>query len=611
MGSKKNIILNISTIILIVLSFLILDLGLRFITYDSFKFYSYLKFTPLGFSLSWISLIVGILFLISKKKRKIFYSILLIFYILITYSQYICFQNLGKFYGISDIFLVSEGAEYFKDAIKRTDLKIILVLIIPIILAIITIKLINITIDKKNDKQDKIFIICMTLIGLIGFRSAAILNMGEDENSYKASVNVIIVYEDFKDPTKTLQATGVFENLSRGIYMFAKKKIVDNTEEKLEKIDKYLESNNKQLVKNEYTGIFKDKNLIYILMESIDNILVTEEVMPTLTKLRKEGINFYNKYTPFFGGGQTINSEFATNTGLYSPNDVNIYDVENTYNTSLANKFKSIGYSTASIHFNNGFYYNREIFHTNLGYDNHYALADMELDNDEYNYKMDSNLIKSKKVYELISREDKFLTYITTYSAHMPYDMDEAKCQEIDYGLNDSQSELACAKNLARDTDEMIRLLIEKLEEEDKIDDTVLVFTSDHYMYGYTNINEERALHNEYLLQNTPFIIWAENLESEEITKVVDQADILPTILNMFDISYDPNLYVGEDIFSQNRKNYVYFNEDTYYDGFELYQLNDDGGDAKTYKEINETIKFNDNLIYTNYLKVEEKEELN
>ena len=74
-------------------------------------------------------------------------------------------------------------------------------------------------------------------------------------------------------------------------------------------------------------------------------------------------------------------------------------------------------------------------------------------------------------------------------------------------------------------------------------------------------------------------------------------------ILNMLNIEYDPNLYIGEDAFSKNRKNYIYFNEDTYYDGQTLYDINNYNKDKAIYKEIKETIQFNDNLINTDYLK--------
>ena len=72
----------------------------------------------------------------------------------------------------------------------------------------------------------------------------------------------------------------------------------------------------------------------------------------------------------------------------------------------------------------------------------------------------------------------------------------------------------------------------------------------------------------------------------------------------MFGIEYNPNYYIGEDIFDKNRKNYIYFNEDTYFDGKTLYDINKVSKDKKIYKEIKETIKYNYNLIDTNYLKV-------
>ena len=287
---------------------------------------------------------------------------------------------------------------------------------------------------------------------------------------------------------------------------------------------------------------------IYILIP----IIIVLLFIPTLKNINfgldlQGGFEILYKIKPLSGNGELTGE-----------------DLNNTYKTSFANKFKEVGYNTASIHFNNGFYYNRKEFHENLGYDNHYALKDMKLNHKKYDYEYDSNLLKDEKVADLIVREDKFLTYIITYSAHLPYAPDDIKCKEINYGLRGTNEELTCIKNFAKETDEMIRLLIKKLNEEKKLDDTVLIFTTDHYIYGYSYISDLRKESNVYKLQNTPFIIWSKNIEHKDIDILLDSADILPTIFNMFDISYDPNLYIGEDVFSKNRKNYVYFNEETY-----------------------------------------------
>ena len=172
------------------------------------------------------------------------------------------------------------------------------------------------------------------------------------------------------------------------------------------------------------------------------------------------------------------------------------------------------------------------------------------------------------------------------------------------YGFTSTDSAMACIRNLVYDTDEMIRLLIERLKEDNKLDNTVLVMVSDHYMYGYSNVNKKKKIDNKYLLQHTPFIIWGSNINHVDVDNMVDTADILPTVLNLFGISYDPNYYVGEDAFSNDRDNYIYFSSDDYFDGEKLYSANNGNGDKKIYDDIDKKIRFNNSLIDSNYLKL-------
>jgi phosphoglycerol transferase MdoB-like AlkP superfamily enzyme len=607
--SKKNIIMNIIIIIGMILSYLIIDVGLRFITYDNYKFYEYTKLTPSLFSLSFISIYVGIFYLLKKRYRQIFYIINLLIFNLICYSQYLHFKVLQRFYSINDLFLAKEGFNYFKYAVNKSDIKIFIVIILSLILGISVSLLSKKYNETYRDKLYFIFMILFTTLCSVSLYICAYFQLGKESldgsSSYADSISAKSIYKDFNNPNKNMQVVGLYENLYRGIYLYIRNDSNKTKNAKI-KVKQYLkDNNNDNLNSNDYTGIFEGKNIIVILMESIDSFLVNEEVMPTLNKLSNEGINFLNRYSPAFGGGETINSEFALNTGLYSNNDNNIYNLNNTYKTSLANKFKSKNYSTVSIHFNNGYYYNRTEFHKNLGYDRHYALLDMnDIDGDKYNYEYDSNLIKSDKVYNLIVRDNNYLSFITTYSAHLPYDITNEKCQNNKYNYQESDNELRCIYNLARDTDNMISLLIERLDKDNKLDDTVLVLASDHYMYGYSGLSNIKQEKNQYLLQKTPFIIWNKNIKHENIDKLVDTADILPTILNMFNIDYDSRFYVGEDVFSDNRDNYVYFDNDVYYDGKNLYDIDNKSSNQEIYTKIRNKIDFNKYLIDSNYLKV-------
>lgn len=608
--NKKNIIMNIIIIICLTLSYWIIDIGIRFLSYDTYQFYSYKSLAPSLFTLGWSSLFIGIYYLIPIKKRKIFYIISIIISNLIALSQYLHFLNLERFYGISDIFLLKEGSKYLGYALLKVDIKILTIILISLTLGLIALKLSKNYHETYRDKLYFTFVIIFTIICTTSLFLCAKFKLGKESiDSYSASLSPLEVYTEFNDPNKNMQVTGLYTSLSRGFKLYINKQLNNNTQELTNEITTYINQNTKTIEKNNYTGIFKDKNLIVILMESIDTFLITEEIMPTLYKLSNEGLNFINRYSPSFGGGQTINSEFALNTSLYTSLEGNIYNYNNTYKTSLANKFKSAGYTANSIHFNSGYYYNRNNFHLNLGYDNHYALADMDLEHDKYNYEYDSNLINDPNVANLIINNDNFLTLITTYSTHLPYNFSNEKCIDVKYRLTvPGNIELTCINNLARDTDEMFRLLIELLDKEQILDDTVLVIASDHYMYGYSKVGAQKNTYNSYLLQHTPLIIWNTNIEAENIDIPVDTADILPTILNLFAIDYDPNLYIGEDAFALNRNNYIYFSEDVYYKDNTLYDAATNPGEKSIYQEIKKTIKFNNNLVESNYLKLETKD---
>ena len=84
--NKKNIIMNIIIIILMTLSYFIIDIGIRYLSYDTYQFYSYKLLSPSLFTLSWISLFIGIFYLIPKKKRQIYYIITLSFLMQLHYQ---------------------------------------------------------------------------------------------------------------------------------------------------------------------------------------------------------------------------------------------------------------------------------------------------------------------------------------------------------------------------------------------------------------------------------------------------------------------------------------------------------------------------------------------
>ena len=162
--------------------------------------------------------------------------------------------------------------------------------------------------------------------------------------------------------------------------------------------------------KNEYTGIFGDKNLIVILMESIGEIAIHPELFPNIYKLYSEGITFKNNYSPR-NSCSTGNNEMASMTSLYTINNTctaNTYK-KNTYFQSIFNHFNSLGYATSSYHNYAEFYYSRRIIHPNMGSTTYRNAADLKIKWSALyeEWPSDVDLIETATPYFI--NEDKFM----------------------------------------------------------------------------------------------------------------------------------------------------------------------------------------------------------
>ena len=613
----RNFIIGIG----IFFSFFILDVSLRMYSNQYVGFYRWTHASPNLFTFSWIFFIIGFLYLLPKKIRMITYLVLSMISNVIIYAEYLHFSILKRFFTFSDILLAKEGSDYFLYAIRKTSMKIVFVIIVSMLITAFTLWMMKKTEEMNRNRYYYLFLILAVVLLVGGTRMIATYKLGAkvDPLTWEASFKPKNIYIDFNHQNKSLEVSGIYELLFRSTYLYMKDNLTINKKKIREEIDEELNQRNllnkNSQLENEYTNLLVGKNVIYILMESIDSWLVTEEVMPTLYQLQKTGLHFTNRYTPSFGGGQTLNSEFAMNTGLYAvENSKAIYNYDkNTFSYSLANMLKKHGYSAISIHTNSGNFYNRTYFHEALGFDHHYALDDMrDINHQQYNYYNDSSLVKNSETYDLIVREEPFFSFVITYSAHVPYDDTNDRCVTDPYHLKvEGNKELSCIRNLAKETDEMLRILIEQLERDNLLEDTVLVLATDHYTYGYEDqdyIKDYKNTTNEYLLQNVPLIIWNPSIEPKEIDTIMDTADILPTLLNMLGIAYYPNYYIGTDVFSEQHEKFVYFSSDTFYDGETLYE--GEAVDSSKVGYVNEIIArirekrdLNNKLIISDYFR--------
>ena len=562
------------------------------------------------FSLSWI-LVVFFIFYISKNKRKlIIYNIMHILMITLFVVQICYCQEMHKFMVFSDLFVAGEGLQYIASIIPCFDYTMGFIAVCNIFILIGINKLLK-DIKTRSNHYSKL-IIFLLLVFIISFRLVSYISLGYEtkdtslQNKYETNYNAKDIYNDYINPNTSMYVSGLYEYGLRTIYKYFYNLITIDKDALKEEIDVYNSLYGYTVDDNDYTGIFKDKNVIYVLMESVDSWTIDDDTMPTLNRLKNTGLNFTNRYSPFFNGGQTINSEFSMNTGLYAITDYDtIFDIDTVdYKYSLANTLKSNGYKVNSFHANTGKFYNRREFHKLLGYENHYSAVDLQkekkLDKNK-NYFVDSNFISNEYLSNLILNKDsKFLSFITTYSGHLDYNKFNKVFKETEGSIPNKYEyeEEYIYRTLVNDTDKFLSILIDKLESTGLIVNTVLVLVTDHYSYGYSDseyVAMKKGVSNDpKSLQNTPVIIWSKDIEHKNINTIMDTADILPTLLNMLGIKYNPMNYIGEDVFGEYHDNFIWFSDGTVFS-------NNDTNNKSYLAKANLNIIKNRNILLTNY----------
>lgn len=328
------------------------------------------------------------------------------------------------------------------------------------------------------------------------------------------------------------------------------------TNKNLIKIDEYM-SNEKPTNKNMYTGFFENKNLIFIVAESFSNMSVDEKLTPTLYKLVNNGFTFNNFYTP--NNASTIGGEFQALTGLYADNSIltKWRSGKNYFPYGLGTVFKEKGYSTYAYHNNSYTFQDRYKYLKSQGLDNFKACFNGLEKKINCHIWPESDIEMVNATMSDYINKDKFLAYYMTVSGHFEYSYNDnfIASKNKKYVKDLKYSEEAKAYLATQiELDKALESMINKLKQANKLDDTVIVLLADHYPYQLSlkAINEISSYKKDNIVgvNKSNLIIWNNKMDNVVVDKTAMSLDVLPTILNLFNIEYDSRLIVGKDILS-------------------------------------------------------------
>lgn len=355
----------------------------------------------------------------------------------------------------------------------------------------------------------------------------------------------------------------------------------------LKKVTDYYKENKYTPSNNEYTNIFKGKNIIVIHAESMQKFTMdltfnNKEVTPNLNKLANEGIFFSNFYSQV-GVGTSSDAEFTFNTSLMPSTKgtvfVNYFDRDYI---SIPKLLKEQGYYTYSMHANTGEFWNRNTMHKSLGYDKFYNKDSYTIDetiglglSDKSFFRQSVDIMKQIKEEE----NKPFYSLLIMLSNHTPFS-DLALMEDYKTTIDVTIDNQTVTRDYLNNTtmgnylrsvhyaDSAIGEFIDNLDKEGLLENTVLVIYGDHdarldfedfnLLYNYDPItdtikteNDEGYIpytkYNYELDRKVPFIIWTKDQNYNlNVNTPMGMIDVLPTLGNMIGIHSDYQL--GKDI---------------------------------------------------------------
>jgi phosphoglycerol transferase MdoB-like AlkP superfamily enzyme len=583
-------------------SFLTFDFALRSV-------YSFVGDTPLFalqpvlFSVSWSAMLSCLIGLLPKLIRRIavgFFGVLFFVLSLVHGAMYNIF---GKFFTFSDLSFAGDGAKFFSWSYLHFRKLFLLLLFAGLLLAAASIVFVpEKASSRKNMLVRKGICLGVALLSIIPIGWMHQESLPKEDsmwwgNAYDPTSQAES-YKSFTDPNRCMMYAGLYQYTVRDFLVSFG---LEGDFQSVENLNTYY-SEKQVSGDNEMTGVLQGKNLIMIMMESMDTWMITEDYTPNLWKLQQESVNFANHYTPLFLSAGTFNTEITSLTGLIpavSGLASSAYST-NAFPLALPNLFREAGYTVNSFHPASGDIYSRKSVHTNLGFSSYNSHVQMNMDD----YMLDSQMING---YDLMTAGEPFYSFIITYSGHGPYTeesanisdphMEAAKAAVAKSGITGSEqnmSEYTYAIAHAMETDQFIGELMDRLEQDGLLEDTVLVLYGDHYGKYMTDDSFLKQLKqvgdSETELYHTPFFLYSKDLAPQTVEKVSSTADIVPTLVNLFGLKNERQYYVGDDIFG-DMGGYVIFPNYAWYDGTTYYDGSSSGEETEEIQQRTQEVK--------------------
>lgn len=513
----------------------------------------FLSKSGLFFNTIYLLLITSLISLFDNKFKKIISSIILALYSFYNFAQTIHYYFFKTFFSFKKLTAINELNGVMNEVVMKFEFKHLLFLL-PFLIYLLVVILHK----DQNNKYSIKPAMCMIVISfLIYFVGNAFFNNYIDKNSSDDINGDSFLYKEFNSRIDYYDRFGSFSYIVRDIKETILSFNKDLTSKEIEEINEFISNSGKNIQNN---SIYENKNLILILCESFSNKAIDENLTPTLYRMTQDGAYYSNFYAPLYPSN-TCDSEFIVLTGMIPSIEYGTTSKEfadNYYPFALPNLFKEKGYSVNSYHSFDKAFYNREELHSSLGFDYFYDRNDLGIftdeDTDYINWPDDKELFE--KAIDNTDLDSLFFDFIITASGHLPYYVERDELWEnynkvISIYPEISEQEAFYYASQMK-LDEGLQTLINLLEENNLLEETVIILFGDHYPYGLDDATLKDMYDDieTYQIYQTPMIIYGADSQKGENNNLASTFDLYPTIVSLFNLNIGMNegYIVGNDL---------------------------------------------------------------
>lgn len=513
------------------------------------------EFNKISILLITVMTTISIISLIKQTKLKYKNAIILVFYSVISIIMFVDVVHYAHFGSLPTVAMLSQTKQLgaVGDSIKNLLNIKNLAMILDIPILIFTYSYLNKKVEERTIKHIPGEIIPYITLSILALSIVYMNTIGQVQSVIAQEpyfYHVLDIKDNF-NASNNAKSHGVL------------------TKEDLEEI-----KNRTNLEEGQLTGIGRDKNLIVLQIEALQDFVIDltyegQEITPNLNKLIKDQSSvYYNNYHQLLGRGNTSDAEFVSHNSFHpSMEEPSYTKYENNTFYGLPLLLKDNGYTPWAMHGYKKEFWNREKAYVNQGFERFLSEEDYKFDDvigfglkDGDFFDQSIDYLKQMDTID----DNPFYAFMVSLTSHTPFDMPEEE-QVLDILPEHEGKLLGNYLQSIRYTDQEIGRFIENLKKEGLYDNTVIAIYGDHFAVASVH-EEEQQMMSKLLgydyryndMMNIPLIV---HVPGEEINQTIStlgsQIDFYPTMLNIMGYKNEKGLMLGRDLTNYEGSNYI------------------------------------------------------